>query len=79
VQTGRYHIIMRELHDKYGPIVRIGPNLLDIDMPEVIKTIYGSDPKWRKVWNPPFLPGYANSELFRPNFIKTTVLSSMGR
>ncbi|RYC62526.1 hypothetical protein CHU98_g3685 [Xylaria longipes] len=48
VRTGRYHLHMRELHDRYGPIVRIGPNLLDIDMPEVIKTVYGSDTNWRK-------------------------------
>lgn len=47
--TGRYHVHMRELHDRYGPIVRIGPNLLDIAMPEVIKTVYGSDTNWRKV------------------------------
>lgn len=46
--TGRYHVHMRELHDRYGPIVRIGPNLLDIAMPEVIKTVYGSDTNWRK-------------------------------
>ncbi|KAI1748114.1 cytochrome P450 [Xylaria castorea] len=48
VRTGRYHLHMLELHDRYGPIVRIGPNLLDIDMPEVIKTLYGSDTNWRK-------------------------------
>ncbi|KAI0855331.1 cytochrome P450 [Xylaria cubensis] len=48
VRTGRYQLHMLELHDRYGPIVRIGPNLLDIDMPEVIKTVYGSDTSWRK-------------------------------
>lgn len=47
--TGRYHLYIHELHEKYGPIVRIGPNLLDIDMPEVNKTVYGSDTNWRKV------------------------------
>ncbi|KAI0552332.1 cytochrome P450 [Xylaria curta] len=48
VRTGQYHLHMLKLHDRYGPIVRIGPNLLDIDMPEIIKTVYGSDTNWRK-------------------------------
>ncbi|KAJ2990781.1 hypothetical protein NUW58_g2782 [Xylaria curta] len=48
VRTGQYHLRMRELHDRYGPIVRIGPNLLDIDMLEVIRTVYGSDTSWCK-------------------------------
>ncbi|KAI0174798.1 cytochrome P450 [Pestalotiopsis sp. NC0098] len=48
VRTGDYHLRMQELHDKYGPVVRIGPNLLDLDYPELIKTLYGTDGKWRK-------------------------------
>jgi hypothetical protein len=28
--------------------VRIGPNLLDIDHPQLIKTIYGTDSQWHK-------------------------------
>lgn len=46
---GSYHIKIKELHEKYGPVVRIGPNTLDFDIPELIKTIYGTDGKWRKV------------------------------
>jgi hypothetical protein len=49
VFSGRYHLTIKELHDKYGPVVRIGPNTLDLDCPELIKTIYGTDGKWRKV------------------------------
>lgn len=49
MRTGDYHLRMQELHDKYGPVVRIGPNLLDLDYPELIKTLYGTDGKWRKV------------------------------
>ncbi|KAK3940293.1 Pisatin demethylase [Diplogelasinospora grovesii] len=48
VQTGDYQNIIKKLHEKYGPVVRIGPNLLDLDYPEVIKTIYSTDGKWRK-------------------------------
>ncbi|KAK4183148.1 Pisatin demethylase [Podospora australis] len=36
--SGRYHWVIEDLHKKYGPVVRIGPNLLDIDYPETIKT-----------------------------------------
>ncbi|KAI8661121.1 hypothetical protein NCS55_00981300 [Fusarium keratoplasticum] len=48
VRKGNYHIKIKELHDKYGPVVRIGPNTLDFDFPELIKTLYGTDGKWKK-------------------------------
>ncbi|KAK3294499.1 cytochrome P450 [Chaetomium fimeti] len=48
VQSGSYHLRMKKLHEQYGPVVRIGPNLLDLDYPELIKTIYTTDGKWRK-------------------------------
>ncbi len=40
---------MKKLHEEYGPVVRIGPNLIDLDYPELIKTIYSTDEAWRKV------------------------------
>jgi len=49
VRTRKYHHVIEALHKKYGPIVRIGPNTLDLDYPELIKTIYSTDGKWRKV------------------------------
>ncbi|KAH8880968.1 cytochrome P450 [Thozetella sp. PMI_491] len=48
VQSGCYPSLIRKLHDRYGPILRIGPNLLDLDYPELINTIYGTDDKWLK-------------------------------
>ncbi|KAK4171504.1 putative cytochrome P450 E-class, group I [Triangularia setosa] len=48
VRTGKYHLTIQKLHEKYGPVVRIGPNLLDLDYPELSKTLYGTDGKWRK-------------------------------
>lgn len=36
------------LHRKYGPIVRIGPDMYSIDSPEVVKTVYGIGSKWVK-------------------------------
>ncbi|KAI5465273.1 cytochrome P450 [Mariannaea sp. PMI_226] len=48
VRTGDYHVKVKKLHEKYGPVVRIGPNTLDLDIPHLIKTIYGTDGKWCK-------------------------------
>ncbi|KAI0888279.1 cytochrome P450 [Annulohypoxylon maeteangense] len=48
VRTGSYHIRIKELHDQYGPVLRIGPNLLDLDIPKLVKTLYGSDASWQK-------------------------------
>lgn len=49
MKSGEYHLILKKLHNKYGPVVRIGPNLLDLDYPELSKTLYGTDEAWRKV------------------------------
>ncbi|KAI1772199.1 cytochrome P450 [Hypoxylon cercidicola] len=48
VRTGSYHLHIRKLHQQYGPILRIGPNHLDLDFPELAKTLYGTDVNWRK-------------------------------
>ncbi|KAI2616509.1 cytochrome P450 [Hypoxylon sp. NC1633] len=48
VRTGSYHLHIKKLHDRYGPVLRIGPNHLDLDLPELSKTLYGSDVRWRK-------------------------------
>ncbi|KAK0701917.1 cytochrome P450 [Lasiosphaeria miniovina] len=39
---------------KIQPVVRIGPNLLILDYPELVRTIYGTDEKWCKMrlWLP---------------------------
>ena len=39
---------MLELHKKYGPVIRIGPNTLSLDYPELARTIYGTDNKFIK-------------------------------
>ncbi|KAK8053034.1 cytochrome P450 [Apiospora saccharicola] len=48
VRSGSYHLAIKKLHDNRGPVVRIGPNTLDIDYPELSKTFYGTDGKWKK-------------------------------
>ena len=51
MRSGDYHRRIKKLHDKYGAAIRIGPNLIDLDYPELIKTLYGTDDKWRKVFS----------------------------
>lgn len=46
--SAEYAPRMKKLHEKYGPVVRIGPNLLDIDYPELSRTVYNTDGKWTK-------------------------------
>ncbi|EFX04226.1 benzoate 4-monooxygenase cytochrome p450 [Grosmannia clavigera kw1407] len=48
VSTDKYQWTIKRLHEKYGPVVRIGPNLLDLDYPELIQTLYSTDGKWNK-------------------------------
>lgn len=49
VRQGKYHVVIHELHKKYGPVVRIGPNVLDLDIPELVKTIYNIKSGYLKV------------------------------
>ncbi|KAL2157081.1 hypothetical protein VTH06DRAFT_7037 [Thermothelomyces fergusii] len=48
VYSGEYAPRIKKLHEKYGPVVRIGPNLLDLDIPDLFRVIYGTDGKWIK-------------------------------
>lgn len=43
----------RNLHEKYGPLVRTGPNSVDISDPAVLPIIYGINSKFLKVSNAP--------------------------
>ncbi|KAJ5910342.1 hypothetical protein N7504_004985 [Penicillium tannophilum] len=48
VRRGKYHLVIQELHKKYGPVVRIAPNVLDLDIPELVKTIYNTKEDYLK-------------------------------
>jgi hypothetical protein len=48
VRQGRYQLVIQDLHKKYGPVVRIAPNVLDLDFPELIKTIYNAKEEYLK-------------------------------
>jgi hypothetical protein len=49
VWSGTAHEKYRELHERYGPIVRIAPNVLVISDPAEIATIYDISSKFLKV------------------------------
>jgi hypothetical protein len=48
----RYNLsdAIREAHDRYGPIVRVGPNQLSLCAPEAIKETLGAGPTFEKTW-----------------------------
>jgi hypothetical protein len=45
----RPDITHRKLHQKYGEVVRLGPNMLSFSNPRAIKTIYGRAKGFTKV------------------------------
>lgn len=49
VWKGNAHEEYKLLHEKYGPIVRTAPNVVDISDPTSIATIYGISSKFLKV------------------------------
>lgn len=42
-------IPLRGLHDRYGDIVRLGPNALSFRNPQAIRDIFGAGKNWAKV------------------------------
>ncbi|KAK0667912.1 cytochrome P450 [Cercophora samala] len=47
---GSFHLHIARLHKRYGPVVRIGPNTVDIDYPELIKVVFGTTTKQKAEW-----------------------------
>ncbi|KXH41590.1 hypothetical protein CSAL01_01092 [Colletotrichum salicis] len=48
VWKGNAHTDYRKLHNKYGPVVRTAPNVVDISDPAALQTIYGITSKFIK-------------------------------
>lgn len=49
VYAGKAPFEYRKAHQKYGPLVRVGPNHISISDPEVIPQIYGIGTDFPKV------------------------------
>ncbi|KZL80416.1 benzoate 4-monooxygenase cytochrome [Colletotrichum incanum] len=58
VKTTRAHLLLQEQHDRYGEIVRIGPNTVAISNPEVLPVIYTTRTGFPKSDFYPTLQGY---------------------
>jgi hypothetical protein len=43
-----------QLHEKYGKLVRIGPNHISVSDPKAVNQVYGTHPVWVKVGFPPY-------------------------
>lgn len=56
VFRGTAHIEYRQLHKKYGNIVRTAPRVVDISDPDAIPIIYGISSKFIKVLSCPTAP-----------------------
>ncbi|KAJ5629935.1 cytochrome P450 [Penicillium herquei] len=48
ISHGDAPLYYRKLHQRYGPIVRTGPNTVDISDPKALSTIYGINSKFLK-------------------------------
>lgn len=46
--TGDSHLELKRLHDKHGSVVQIAPHIIDVDMPELIHTIFNIKGDWLK-------------------------------
>ncbi|KAH8169991.1 cytochrome p450 domain-containing protein [Sarocladium implicatum] len=45
---GNMHLKSKSLHDKYGPVVRMAPNYIDVDYASLIKTCFDVQGVWQK-------------------------------
>lgn len=47
--SNSYSANMVEIHEKYGKLVRIGPNHISISDPNAVPIVYTTNPVWPKV------------------------------
>jgi hypothetical protein len=47
-RAGHQHILLQRLHDKYGDVVRVGPNQLSFREASTIPAIFGARSSWVK-------------------------------
>ena len=52
VHQGDMHNVYLELHQKYGSLVRVGPNCVSISDPEALAAVHNISDKLPKVWEP---------------------------
>jgi cytochrome P450 len=60
-----YGPTLMKLHEQYGRIVRIGPNIISVSDPAAISTVYGTSPVWKKGPSYEVIVGVSNGSLVR--------------
>jgi hypothetical protein len=58
IGTKRAHLILQDVHTKYGEVVRIGPNMVSFSNPEAIPTVYPTRAGFPKVCSYQHYPRY---------------------
>ena len=53
VRRGKANLTALKLHRKHGTAVRVGPNVISLSDPAVVKTVFTTKGVWRKVRLPP--------------------------
>ncbi|KAH6981588.1 cytochrome P450 [Ilyonectria sp. MPI-CAGE-AT-0026] len=62
LSTGTRHILLHDLHKKYGPLVRIGPNTISVDTNEGLQKIFSAtSPIDKSPFYQSFAPGFDSS------------------
>lgn len=57
VDKGNFEVVLQVLHNKYGDLVRVGPNCISVGDPREIKQIYGITRLYQKVSSIALSPG----------------------
>ncbi|KAL8814807.1 MAG: hypothetical protein Q9223_005998 [Gallowayella weberi] len=60
IKGGQFLFKIRDLHEAYGPIIRIGPNEIHINDPEFCDQIYSLQGRWDK--DPAFVNQFDNTD-----------------
>jgi hypothetical protein len=69
--TGVRHKLLYQLHKKYGPLVRIGPNTISVDSVEGLNKIYSAtSPIDKSPFYQSFTPGFKSSFASTGTFFK---------
>jgi cytochrome P450 len=61
--THFYGPTLMKLHERYGRLVRVGPNFVSVSDPAAIGTVYGTSPVWKKGPSYEVIIGVSNGRL----------------
>jgi len=71
--AGRPELTQRILHERYGPAVRLGPNVVSLNDPSLVRTIYNTKADFVKVRSPCCCCGWLNLTAHRLSSTTSTL------